>query len=73
MGSSCFARGNKDLVPLIRKFINTRDLEDKVEFRGDHCFGNCSNGPNLMIGTRLFEHVTAENIADYLKEGLYDL
>lgn len=73
LGSSCFARGNKDLVSMIRKYIERKRLEDKVEYRGDHCFDNCINGPNMMIGTRLFQKVTTENIEQYLKEGLSDL
>lgn len=73
LGSSCFARGNKDLVSHIRKFINRKNLLDKVEFKGDHCFDNCSSGPNMMIGTRMFQKVTTENIEKYLNEGLKDL
>jgi len=73
LGSSCFARGNKELVSMIRKHIERKRLEDKVEYRGDHCFDNCINGPNMMIGTRLFQKVTTENIEQYLKEGLSDL
>ena len=73
LGSSCFARGNKELVPLIRKYIERKNLVDKVEFKGDHCFNNCSQGPNLMIGTRLFEQVTVDNIEGILNEGLGDL
>ncbi|MBN1952225.1 MAG: (2Fe-2S) ferredoxin domain-containing protein [Bacteroidales bacterium] len=73
LGSSCFARGNKELIPMIRKFIERKNLADKVEFKGDHCFDHCSNGPNMMIGTRMFHQVTPENIEQYLKEGLGDL
>lgn len=73
LGSSCFARGNKELVPLIRKYIMRKNLQDKVEFKGDHCFDNCSNGPNMIIGTRMFQQVTKENIEEFLVEGLGDL
>jgi len=73
LGSSCFARGNKELIPFIRKFIDRKNLGEKVEFKGDHCFDNCTNGPNMMIGTRMFQKVTVDNIEEYLKEGLSDL
>ena len=73
LGSSCFARGNKELIPLVRKYIERKNLLDKVEFKGDHCFEKCKNGPNMMIGTRMFQGVTADNIEEYLKEGLSDL
>ena len=73
LGSSCFARGNKELVPLIRKYIMRKNMQDKVEFKGDHCFDNCTNGPNMIIGTRMFQQVTIDNIEEFLAEGLGDL
>jgi NADH:ubiquinone oxidoreductase subunit E len=72
LGSSCFARGNKDLVPYIKNFITRHQLEDKVEFKGDHCFSNCSEGPNLMIGSKLFSNVSDQSIELILEEGLSD-
>jgi len=73
LGSSCFARGNQELIPVIRRYINRKQLEDKVDFKGDHCFDNCSNGPNIMIGTRLFQGVTVNNIEKILDEGLSEI
>jgi NADH:ubiquinone oxidoreductase subunit E len=73
LGSSCFARGNQELIPVIRKYIASRQIEDKVDFKGDHCLSNCSEGPNLMIDSRLYEHITIENIETMLDEGLSDL
>jgi NADH:ubiquinone oxidoreductase subunit E len=70
LGSSCFARGNHDLVAAINRYINRNQLNDRVEFRGDHCFGNCSEGPNMYIGERLFQNVTKENLEEMLDEGL---
>ena len=70
LGSSCFARGNRDLVERIRKFLVRKDLTDKVDFKADHCFDHCSEGPNLMIGTQMFHQVTSENLEEYLEEGL---
>jgi NADH:ubiquinone oxidoreductase subunit E len=73
LGSSCFARGNQDLIPVIRRYIARKQIEDKVEFKGDHCFSHCSEGPNMMIGSTLFQHVTTDNIDAMLDEGLKDL
>lgn len=68
LGSSCFARGNKEIVQLIRKFLEEHELNRKVNFRGKHCFGHCENGPNLMINNRQVEHVSMENIESILTE-----
>ncbi len=73
LGSSCFARGNQDLIPMIRRYIARKQIEDKVNFKGDHCFNHCSLGPNMMIGDKLFHHITTENIESMLDDGLKDL
>jgi len=62
LGSSCFARGNQEIIPLIKKYIPRKCLEDKVMFIGDHCMGNCSQGPNLFIGDKLFEKILDEGL-----------
>ncbi|MBN2486197.1 MAG: (2Fe-2S) ferredoxin domain-containing protein [Bacteroidales bacterium] len=73
MGSSCFSRGNSELIAEIRKFIRTHNLEDKVSFMGDHCFSECSKGPNLKIGEKIFHQVSSENLSNILKTELSDL
>ncbi len=70
LGSSCFARGNRSLVEVVRKYILRHNLEDSVEFKADHCFEQCSLGPNILINGRLYQQVTPENIEAYLDEGL---
>lgn len=73
LGSSCFARGNKDIIAIIKRFISRHQLEDKVEFKGDHCFSNCSEGPNLLIGTKLFSNISDQSIELILEENLREL
>lgn len=73
LGSSCFARGNKSLLKIIQRYINQHGLTDKVFFKGDHCFGDCSTGPNLKIGGKIYNAVTEENIHHILAETLHDL
>ena len=62
LGSSCFSRGNKKTVNLIKAYIQDHQLGDKVYFHGSHCFGNGENGPMLRINDQTFEHVTPENV-----------
>lgn len=49
MGSSCFSRGNKAMLQLIRDFLKENGLEDQVVFKGTHCMGQCESGPVLKI------------------------
>lgn len=62
LGSSCFARGNKDTVSYIRDFLKKNHLDDRVVFRGSRCMGNCNNGPNLTIDGKIYGNVTVSNI-----------
>lgn len=73
LGSSCFARGNQELIAAIRSYLVKNQLEDRVDFKGDHCFGSCAEGPNLQIDSRLFQKISKENIDRVLDEGLLEL
>jgi NADH:ubiquinone oxidoreductase subunit E len=67
LGSSCFSRGNKDVVMYIKDYLKKNHLEDRVVFRGARCMGLCNNGPNLNINGQIIENVTlskVENILD---------
>ncbi|HOP03663.1 MAG TPA: NAD(P)H-dependent oxidoreductase subunit E [Tenuifilaceae bacterium] len=57
LGSSCFARGNKNTLRVITQFIKQHSLEDRIHFHGGHCFGNCAEGPILKVGDTLYTGV----------------
>lgn len=66
LGSSCFSRGNRDVLEIIKSFIKQHHLENEVFFHGDLCTGHCENGPILKIDNQLFENVSIENIDEIL-------
>jgi len=57
LGSSCFSRGNKEVVQFIREYLKKNHLDDKVMFTGARCMGHCSNGPNMIINGNVIESV----------------
>ena len=67
LGSSCFSRGNKEVVMFIREYLKKNHLEDKIIFKGARCMGHCSNGPNLRINEDIREGITLAKI-----EGILD-
>ena len=73
LGSSCFARGNKDLLRFIEKYLQQNNLLDKVSFSGDHCFDKCSEGPNLMVDGKIYNSVNKDNVIEFLIDGLKEL
>jgi NADH:ubiquinone oxidoreductase subunit E len=68
LGSSCFSRGNKDVVMFIREYLRKNHLDDKVIFKGARCMGRCSNGPNLNINGETIEDVTLSKIEGILEK-----
>jgi NADH:ubiquinone oxidoreductase subunit E len=62
LGSSCFSRGNKDVVQFIRDYLRKNHLDDRVIFRGARCMGQCSNGPNLTINGKIIKGVNLSQI-----------
>jgi NADH:ubiquinone oxidoreductase subunit E len=68
LGSSCFSRGNKDVVMFIREYLRKNHLDDKVIFKGSRCMGRCSNGPNLTINGVTTEGVTLSKIESILEK-----
>jgi NADH:ubiquinone oxidoreductase subunit E len=68
LGSSCFSRGNKDVVMFIKDYLRNNHLEDRVIFRGARCMGRCSNGPNLIINGVVNEGVTLLKIESILEK-----
>lgn len=68
LGSSCFSRGNKDVVMFIREYLRKNHLDDKVIFRGARCMGLCNNGPNLNINGIITEDVTLSKIESILEK-----
>jgi len=70
LGSSCFSRGNKEVVIFIREYLRKHHLEDKIIFKGARCMGNCSKGPNLKIKNNVVEGVSLATIEALLEKEL---
>jgi NADH:ubiquinone oxidoreductase subunit E len=68
LGSSCFSRGNKDVVMYIKEYLRKNHLDDRVIFKGARCMGLCSNGPNLIINGITIEGVTLSKIESILEK-----
>jgi NADH:ubiquinone oxidoreductase subunit E len=68
LGSSCFSRGNRDVVIFIREYLRKNHLEDRIVFKGARCMNLCSNGPNLKINERIIEGVTLAKIEGILEK-----
>ena len=61
LGSSCFSRGNKDIVEAIQEYLEDIDIQDRTNFKGGHCFGNCADGPIMIVNGKTFKNITPES------------
>jgi len=72
LGSSCFARGNRDSLKFIEKFIKDNKLTDKIDFRGKLCSGNCGKGPIIFIDKVMHEDVKVEKLQVMLEKLVFN-
>jgi NADH:ubiquinone oxidoreductase subunit E len=68
LGSSCFSRGNKDVVQYIKEYIRKNQLEDKLIFKGSRCMNHCNNGPNIRINNEVIEGISVSTIESILEK-----
>jgi hypothetical protein len=72
LGSSCFSRGNRHTLELIKSYLKEHKKEDKVFFHGDLCDGLCEYGPILKINGKVFKHVSSDNVFEILNNYFSD-
>lgn len=68
LGSSCFARGNKQLVKIVTNYLHDRNLLNEVKFHGQRCFGECSSGPSLKLDGILKANLDEDSIIAVLDD-----
>ncbi len=66
MGSSCFSRGNKRTLDIIKKYLQEHSLNHEVSFKGSHCLGVCEDGPVLMINGKKLIKVQPDEVRELL-------
>jgi NADH:ubiquinone oxidoreductase subunit E len=70
LGSSCFSRGNKEVVRFIKEYLRKNHLEDRIVFKGARCLDHCSNGQNLVINGKIIEGISLTLVESILDEEL---
>jgi NADH:ubiquinone oxidoreductase subunit E len=68
LGSSCFARGNKQLVKIVNDYLRDHNLLNEVHFHGERCFGHCALGPSLKLDGIIKEKLDEESVITILDE-----
>lgn len=70
LGSSCYNRGNQQLLEVVKSYLAEHNLKDIVDFKGQLCSGNCSQGPVLHINGIVYKEVD-ENVTIRLLDEIF--
>lgn len=72
MGSSCFARGNAEILAMIEEVLHQKKKEDRVDLRGSRCEGKCAMGPHIKINGLPYPEMSPDRLKSLLSEILGD-
>ena len=67
MGSSCFARGNREHLELIENYLHGNKIDAEITFSGCRCRGECGSGPNIEINGNLHHEIDTGTLLDLLE------
>lgn len=70
MGSSCFARGNRENLERIEAFLSDHGIEMEVALAGSRCENLCAEGPVIEWDGVRHQHVSPERLEPILREVL---
>lgn len=70
LGSSCYSRGNREILDTLEQIIQEQHLEDRVSLKGAHCLGQCSKGPVILINQQQYKKLHPSCIRDILMHHL---
>jgi len=70
MGSSCFARGNKENLVIIEEYLKEHNLTDEIdiELGCSLCQNLCNSGPNLSVNGKIYNNVDKGVTLDILRK-----
>ena len=67
LGSSCYSRGNGEVVDTLEDYVRAEALEERVFLKGRLCAGECARGPCITINGKLYTDVRPECVVDLVR------
>ena len=72
-GTGCMLRGSQKLLKSILEFIETDNIQNKVEVKASFCFEKCSRGPVVSVVTTVIEKATIETVSAEIQKELKNI
>lgn len=70
MGSSCFPRGNREILSYLKLLVQKNNWESEITLQGNLCAGNCAKGPVVTIAGTVYTEVSILTIEEIIMENL---
>ena len=67
IGSSCHIKGSYKVIKRLEELIEEHLLSETVTLKASFCLGHCTDGVSVMIGDRLINNVSPENVDAFFK------
>ena len=68
LGSSCYTRGNAENLQIIQAFVDKKNINATLDFRGHLCKEDCQKGPVISINERTYTKVESSQVEKILED-----
>ena len=69
VGSSCHLKGSYEIVELLTKTIQEKNLEDEISLVGSFCIGKCNReGVTIQVDDEIHVGITTGNFKEFFDE-----
>ncbi len=72
IGSSCHLKGSRVVVEKLKKLIEERELDDKVELSGNFCMSNCQQGVCVSVDDKIHS-VSPETVESFFEKEIVNI
>lgn len=72
MGSSCYIKGSNEIITIFRGLLKEHNIEDKVDFGGEFCLGNCVKGVSVKLDEEIHS-VSKDNAKEFFLENILEM
>lgn len=67
LGSSCYIRGNNDILTFLEDYVKKNDKQATIELLGCRCTDLCQGGPNIFINDKKYTKPTQAELIRILE------
>ena len=68
MGSSCYPRGNREILEKIKIYISDNNLTEQIFMKGNLCEGLCKDGPNIRINGVIYHDIDYYSVLKIIED-----